>query len=163
MTDTPLSLYLDDLTVGDCFTSEEHALDEAQILAFATQFDPQPFHLDAQAAKHTLFQDLAASGWHTSAITMKLLVSSFPLGGGIIGAGGHIEWPRPTRAGDTLHVISKILDIVASRSKPDRGIVTVECRTLNQNDEVCQHLVTKLMVMRKEPIMLKPLSSPIPF
>lgn len=143
-------LYLDDLVVGAEYRSAEQHLNVEQIIAFARQFDPQSFHLDEEAAKNTLFQGLAASGWHTAAITMKLLVASVPLGSGIIGTGGDIEWPRQTRSGDTLHVVSKILDIVPSRSKPDRGIVSLECRTVNQNGETCQRLVTKLVVMRKQ-------------
>src|SRR5215813_10724432 len=90
-------LYLEDLKVGQRFRSMSHALDEAQIKAFAAQFDPQPFHLDHEAAKGTLFAGLAASGWHTAAITMRLLVESgLPLAGGIVGAGGEINWPKPT-------------------------------------------------------------------
>ena len=96
-------LFLDDLHVGQRFSSRSHTIDAAQIKAFAKQFDPQPFHLDEEAAKTTLFGGLAASGWHTMAITMKLLVASgLPLAVGIIGIGGEVSWPRPTRPGDTL-------------------------------------------------------------
>lgn len=142
-------IFLDDLSVGDEFTSDEHILDAEQIIKFAREFDPQPFHLDDEAAKSTFFEGLAASGWLTAAITMKLIVQSLPIGSGVIGLGGEIAWPRPTRPGETLRVESKVLEITPSRSKPDRGIVTVECRTLNQRDEVCQRIVTKLIVMRK--------------
>ncbi|MBS0317319.1 MAG: MaoC family dehydratase [Proteobacteria bacterium] len=142
-------LYLDDLVVGAEYRSAEHGLDAGQTVAFAREFDPQPFHLDAEAAKNSLFQGLSASGWHTAAITMKLLVGSVPLGNGIIGAGIEMQWPRPTRPDDTLHVVSRIVEIVPSRSKPDRGIVTVESLTLNQHGETCQRLVSKLVVMRR--------------
>lgn len=99
--DTPAPAYLDDLAVGDQFRSGEHAMDEDQIKAFAAQFDPQPFHLDDAAARATLFGGLAASGWHTAAVTMRLQVTSgLPIAGGIIGAGGELSWPRPTRATD---------------------------------------------------------------
>jgi|HubBroStandDraft_3_1064219.scaffolds.fasta_scaffold229986_2 acyl dehydratase len=102
-------LYLEDLAAGRRFTSATHAIDAAQIKAFAGQFDPQPFHLDDETAKGTLFAGLAASGWHTAAITMRLLVESgLPLAGGIIGAGGEINWPKPTRPGDVLRVVSEI-------------------------------------------------------
>ena len=91
-------LYLDDLQIGQRFTSGTHVVDEEQIKAFARQFDPQPFHLDNEAAKETLFSGLGASGWHTAAITMRLLVESgLPPGGGIVGAGGELDWPNPTR------------------------------------------------------------------
>src|SRR4030088_567641 len=87
--------YLDDLRIGQRFTSGVHVVDEAQIMAFARQFDPQPFHLSHDAAKGTLFAGLAASGWHTAAMTMRLLVDSgLPLAGGILGAGGEISWPQ---------------------------------------------------------------------
>jgi acyl dehydratase len=142
-------LYLDDLHADQSFRSAEHKMDADQIIAFARQFDPQPFHLDEVAAKDSFFQGLAASGWHPASITMRLINSSVPLGGGIIGLGGQIEWPRPTRPHDTLHVVVRILDVVASRSKPDRGMVQVECLTLNQHEEVCQKMTTKLMVMRR--------------
>ncbi|WP_302356905.1 MaoC family dehydratase [Alcaligenes sp. YSL9] len=142
-------VYLEDLALGMEFRSAEHALDEAQIISFARQFDPQPFHLDAEAAKGTFFQGLAASGWHTAAITMKLLVDSLVFNQGIIGAGGQIDWPRPTRPGDVLHVLSKIIDIQPSRSKADRGMVVVESHTLNQNNEVCQRLIAKLIAFRR--------------
>ena len=146
----PNPLFLEDLTVGDEFRSDEHRIDVEQIIAFARQFDPQPFHLNDAAARSTLFDGLAASGWHTAAVTMKLLVSSIPFGSGIIGAGGDIAWPRPTRPKDVLQVISTITDIRPSKSKPDRGMVTVECLTLNQRGETCQRLIAKLVVMRKK-------------
>jgi acyl dehydratase len=144
------ALFLDDLAVGQRFSSGSHTLDEAQIKAFAAQFDPQPFHLDGQAAKATLFGGLAASGWHTAAITMKLLVESgLPLSGGIIGSGGEISWPKPTRPGDTLHVVSEIDEVTPSRSRPDRGMIRVRSETRNQHGEVVQVLVAKLVVPRR--------------
>lgn len=142
-------LYLEDLTVGDRFRSASTSLDAAQIKAFASQFDPQPFHLDEQAAAASFFTGLAASGWHTAAITMRLLVDSVPLHGGLIGAGSEISWPRPTRPGDELHVQSEILAITPSRSKPDRGLVTCETLTVNQNGETVQRSVAKLLVFRR--------------
>ena len=143
-------LYLEDLEVGRRFTSATHAIDEAQIKAFATQFDPQPFHLDDAAAKATLFGGLAASGWHTAAITMRLLVESgLPLSGGIVGAGGEINWPKPTRPGDILKVVSEVEEVVPSRSRPDRGMVKVRSETRNQRGEVVQVLLAKLIVPRR--------------
>jgi acyl dehydratase len=142
--------YLDDLQVGDRFVSGEHALDEAQILSFAKQFDPQPFHLDHEAAKATLFGGLAASGWHTAAITMRLLVGDgLPLAGGIIGAGGEISWPKPTRPGDVLHVETEVVSVTPSRSRPDRGMVVVRSETRNQHGDVLQQSTYKLVVPRK--------------
>jgi acyl dehydratase len=143
-------LFLDDLGLGQRFTSATHLVDEAQILAFARQFDPQPFHLDHAAAGASLFGGLAASGWHTAAITMRLLVGDeAPFVGGIIGASVELRWPTPTRPDDVLRVVSEVLEIVPSRSKPERGMVTLRSETLNQHDEVRQILVSKLVVPRR--------------
>lgn len=143
-------LHLDDLVVGQRFASPSHQLDEAQIKSFAGQFDPQPFHLDDEAAKGTLFGGLAASGWHTAAVTMKLLVAGgAPIAGGIIGAGGEIKWPAPTRPGDILHVESEVIEIVPSKSRPDRGMVTLRSRTMNQDGQVVQEFTAKLVVQRR--------------
>jgi acyl dehydratase len=144
--------YLEDLQVGQRFTSSSHQIDAAQIKAFAGEFDPQPFHLDDEAAKGTLFGGLAASGWHTAAVTMRLLVETgLPLAGGILGVGGEISWPKPTRPGDVLHVVSEIEEVTPSRSRPDRGMVRVRNETRNQRDEVVQVLIAKLVVPRRTP------------
>jgi acyl dehydratase len=144
------TLYLEDLSPGDRFTSGEHALDAAQIIEFAQRFDPQPFHLDEEAAKGTFFQGLAASGWHTASITMRLLVQSgLPLADGVIGSGGEIQWPRPTRPGDVLYVESEVLEVTPSRSRPERGMVVVRSETRNQHGEVLQRLTTRLVVSRR--------------
>jgi acyl dehydratase len=146
----PTPLYLDDLHVGQRFTSGTRKVDEAEIKSFAREYDPQPFHLDNETAKATLFQGLAASGWHTMAMTMRLLVDGgAPIAGGIVGAGGEINWPRPTRPGDVLQVESEVVDITPSRSKPDRGMVTMRSETKNQRGEVVQVLVAKLVVPKR--------------
>ena len=143
-------LFLEDLQVGQRFLSGTHRIDEEQIRAFAGQFDPQPFHLDAEAAKETLFGGLVASGWHTAAITMRLLVvGGLRIAGGIVGAGGDISWPSPVRPGAVLHVESEILELRPSRSRPDRGVVTVRSETRDQLGEVVQVLVTTLVVPRR--------------
>ncbi|HEY9066506.1 MAG TPA: MaoC family dehydratase [Burkholderiaceae bacterium] len=148
MSRTPL--YLDDLKVGDTFRTATHTLDVEQIKAFAQQFDPQPFHLDEAAARESMFGGLAASGWHTAAITMRLLVSSGPpLANGIVGAGGEIEWKAPTRPGDVLQVHCEIVALTPSRSRPDRGLVVMRSNTVNQREEVVQTLTAKLMVGRR--------------
>ena len=143
-------LYLDDLQVGQRFTSGTHAIDEAQIKAFARQFDPQPFHIDGVAATASLFGGLVASGWHTAAITMKLLTESVPIANGVIGAGGDIAWPRPTLPGDILTVTSVLEEITPSRSRPDRGIVRMRSETRNQHDEIVQVLNSRLVVLRRD-------------
>ncbi|MFY7962791.1 MAG: MaoC family dehydratase [Elsteraceae bacterium] len=143
-------LYLDDLQVGQRFATGSHAVDEAQIIDFATQFDPQPFHTDPEAAKQTMFGGLAASGWHTMAITMRLIVGDgAPFAGGIIGAGAELSWPRPTRPGDVLTVVSEVMEINPSRSKPDRGMILLRSETRNQRDEVLQILLAKLIIPKR--------------
>jgi acyl dehydratase len=140
---------LDDLTVGDRYLSREFLLDTAQIKDFACNFDPQPFHLDEGIAAQSFFGGLAASGWHTAAITMRLMVESVPFADGLIGAGVEISWPRPTRPGDVLRVESTIIGIAPSRSRLDRGIVTLQTDTFNQNGDQVQKLVSKLLVFRR--------------
>jgi acyl dehydratase len=142
--------YLDDLQVGQRFSTGVHALDESQVIAFASQFDPQPFHLDAAAARHTVFEGLVASGWHTAAITMRLLVAGgLPIAGGLVGRAGEISWPKPTRPDDILRVESEVLEITPSRSTPERGMVKVRSETRNQRGEVVQILVARLVVPRR--------------
>ena len=143
-------LYLEDFAVGQRFVSATHAMDAEQIKAFASRFDPQPFHTDETAAEATFFHGLAASGWHTASITMSLLVKSgMSIAGGLIGAGGEISWPRPTRPDDVLVVESEVLAVTPSRSRPERGTITLKSETKNQKGEVVQVLTSKLLVWRR--------------
>ncbi len=142
-------LYIEDLHVGVRFTTREQLLDEKQIIDFAQQFDPQPFHTDVQAAQASLFGGLVASGWHTAALTMRLMVEAIPFASGLIGVGGECNWPRPARVGDTLHAEVEIIDIRPSKSHPDRGLATVKVNTLNQNGEAVQNLIAKIIVYRR--------------
>jgi acyl dehydratase len=144
------ALFFDDLTLGQRFTSASKQVDAAEIKSFARQFDPQPFHLDESEAKDTFFGGLAASGWHVAAITMSLLVGGgAPIAGGIVGAGGEIAWPKPTRPGDTLRVISEVVEMTPSKSRANRGMVTLRSETRNQNDDIVQVLNAKLVVPRR--------------
>jgi acyl dehydratase len=148
---TATALYLDDLVVGQRFTSASRTLSADEIKSFARAFDPQPFHLDEAAARETFFQGLAASGWHAAAIAMSLLVrGGLPIAGGIIGAGGEIAWRKPIRPGDTLHVESEIVEVTPSRSRPDRGTVVARSDTINQNGEVVQTFTARLVVPRRK-------------
>jgi acyl dehydratase len=143
-------LYLEDLQVGQQFMSESHVMEAEKIKEFAAEFDPQPFHLDEAAADASVFHGLAASGWHTAAVAMRLLVAGgLPFATGIVGLGGEISWPKPTRPGDTLHVKTEIIEIAPSRSKPDRGIVTVRGTMFNQRQEAVYLLTAKLLVFRR--------------
>jgi len=147
--EAPTTLYLEDLSVHQRFTSGLYHMEEDRMKAFAAEFDPQPFHLDEAAAQRSVFHGLAASGWHTAAVTMRLLVGSLPFASGMIGLGGEISWPKPTRPGDTLRVESEILEIVASRSKPNQGVVIVRCITLNQKGDHVQAFTAKILVFKR--------------
>jgi acyl dehydratase len=143
-------LYLEDVHVGMRVVTDKHLLDAEQIKAFARQFDPQAFHLDEGTAADTFFQGLAASGWHTCAITMRLLTTMRPtIAGGIIGAGAEVNWPTVTRPGDELRVEGEIAEIRPSRTRADRGIVLLRSQTLNQHNEVRQQLAAKLVMFRR--------------
>ena len=143
--------YLEDFAVGQTFGSGRLVVEEARIKTFAAEFDPQPFHIDAEAACRSLFGGLAASGWHTAALTMRLLVESDikPVGG-IIGAGfDELRWPRPVRPGDELRVESEVLEVRPSKSRPEQGMIKVRTTTLNQNGEPVQISVGNLVVPRR--------------
>jgi acyl dehydratase len=143
-----MTLYLEDFAVGQKHLSGKIRVDAEAIRAFATQFDPQPFHLDDEAARGSLFDGLAASGWHTAALTMRLLVDSgMKPAGGIIGTrADELKWPRPVRPGDELHVEAEVLEVRPSRSRPGEGYVKVRSTTMNQKGEPVQVLVMNLLV-----------------
>jgi acyl dehydratase len=146
----PTIFYLEDFKVGDRFTTGEYRMDAAEIKAFAAQFDPQPFHLDEEAAKHSLFGGLAASGWHTAAVAMRLMVNGgLPIAGGLIGSSADMRWPIPTRPGDVLHVDCEVLEIRPSRSRPDRGMVKIHCDTRNQRGESVQSADMQVLAFRR--------------
>ena len=143
--------YFDEMQLGQKFISRTYEMTEARIKQFAAEFDPQPFHLDEAAADNSVFQGLAASGWHTAAVTMRLIVTDggLPFASGAIGLGGEIEWPRPTRPGDILHVESEIMEIIPSRSKPNQGIVRVRNTTLNQQGNPVQIFTAKILAYKR--------------
>jgi acyl dehydratase len=146
----PAVLYLDDLAVGRRFTTRSLTLTLEGCKAFAAEFDPQPFHLDDDAAQRSVFGRIAASGWYTASLSMRLLVEGeMTIAGGLIGLGGEITWPRPTYPGDTLRVETEVLAVRTSESKPGRGIVTVRNQTLNQHGEPVQTAVVKMLVPRR--------------
>lgn len=143
--------YLEDFTVGQVFNSARTRVDKEQIVAFARQFDPQPFHLDDEAARKTPFQGLAASGWHTAGMTMRMMLDGeFKPVGGILGVGfDDLSWPRPVRPGDELHAKSEILEVRPSKSRPDRGMIRVRTTTYNQKDEPVMAFTGNLLVPRR--------------
>lgn len=133
-------LYLEDLFVGQIFRGGPVEVTAEQIKRFAAEFDPQPFHLDEDAARDSLFGGLVSSGWMTASLSMRLLTISMPLAGGVIGTGGRVEWPRPVRPGDRLSIETEILELRPSRSRPDRGVVKMRTATTNQSGEAVQIL-----------------------
>ena len=143
--------YFDDFAVGQKFVSaKRRRVEAAEIKEFAAAYDPQPFHLDEDAAQHSVFAGLAASGWHTAALTMSLIVGSeFRPAGGILGFGGELSWLKPVRPGDELRVESEILELRPSRSRPGQGLVTVRVTTLNQHGEAVQTFTPTLLVNRR--------------
>jgi acyl dehydratase len=151
MKDRNPAKYLEDFTVGETFRSGVVSVDLAAIKQFAAQFDPQPFHLEEGAGHASLFGGLVASGWHTAALTMRLIVQSeLQIVGGAIGAGvDQLQWPRPVRPGDVLRVESEVLEVRPSKSRPDRGIVKTRTTTFNQDDQPVMVMVSNLVVPRR--------------
>ena len=143
--------YLEDFFVGQVFNSSRIKVEKDEIIEFGKRFDPQPYHIDEVAARDTVFRGLAASGWHTAAMTMRILVDGeFRPAGGIIGVGfDELSWPRPVRPGDELHAKSEVLDVRPSKSRPDRGLIRVKTTTFNQNDDVVQVYTGNLIVPRR--------------
>src|SRR5437868_5350228 len=146
--------YLEDFAPGQKYGGHTRlSVSAERIKSFAAEFDPQPFHLDDAAARASIFRGLAASGWHTAAMTMRLLVESdLQPAGGIVGAGfDEFRWPLPVRPGDELRVEVEVLDVRASKSRPDLGVIKVRTTTLNQNGQAVQVSVGNLMVPRRPP------------
>jgi acyl dehydratase len=143
--------FLEDLAPGQVFTSEARAVvDAGSIKRFAGEFDPQPFHLDEATARPTFFKKLVASGWHTTAVTMQLLVQTLPLSEGVIGSGvDELRWPRPVKPGDTLRVQCEVIDVTPSKLHPSRGTVRMRMTTLNQNDQPVQTMIANLLAFRR--------------
>lgn len=143
--------FLDDFEVGQVFDSAGTVeVTTDAIKQFAGQYDPQPFHLDEAAAEASFFRGLAASGWHTAALTMRLLVDTLPVQGGLIGAGfEEFRWPRPTRPGDVLRVQAEVLGVKMSQSKPQQGFLYHRVTTFNQHDEPVLVMTGNLLVPRK--------------
>jgi acyl dehydratase len=144
-------LYFENLHVGDRFGSDTIEVTKESIFDFARQFDPQPFHLDVEAAERSIFKELTTSGWHTAALSMRLFVTGEfqPVGGSIGLAVDELRWPQPVRPGDILKVETEILDMRASRSKPDRGVIRIRNVTTNQQGEVVQTFLAFVMIRRR--------------
>ena len=142
--------YFEDLKAGDQFKSGTYKVTEEQIISFAREFDPQPFHLDPAVARQPMFKGLIASGWHTAAITMRLFVQTLNFAEGAIGLGvDELRWPNAVRPGDALQVETEIVDLRESRSKPSQGIVRIRNVTTNQRGEVVQTMFASALVLRR--------------
>ena len=145
--------YLEDFVVGQTFGSGRLRIDKERILSFAAEFDPQPFHLDEAAARHSIFGGLAASGWHTAAVTMRLMIETeLKPAGGFVGAGlDECRWPRPVRSGDELRVECEVIEVRPSKSRPEQGLIKLRTTTLNQHGEaVLVHVVNMVVPCRKQ-------------
>src|SRR6185312_2410256 len=140
--------YLEDFAVGQVYKTGRLRIEGDRIKSFASEFDPQPYHLDDDVARSTIFACLAASGWHTAAATMRLMVEGdLKPAGGIIGLGfEEFRWPTPVRPGDELRVESEVLEVRSSKSRPDQGLIKLRNTTLNQNDEAVQVTIGSLLV-----------------
>jgi acyl dehydratase len=142
--------YFEDLKGGDRFKSATYQVSEEQLISFAREFDPQPFHLDAAVADQTMFKGLIASGWHTAAITMRLFVQTLNFAEGAIGLGvDELRWPNAVRPGDRLQVETEIVDLRVSRSKPSHGVVRLRYVTTNQRNEIVQTMSASALVLRR--------------
>ncbi|WP_409077050.1 MaoC family dehydratase [Paraburkholderia sp. FT54] len=144
--------YLEDFSVGQMFGSGRLRIDKERVLAFAAEFDPQPFHLDESAARRSIFGGLAASGWHTAAVTMRLMIETeLKPAGGFVGAGlDECRWPRPVRPGDVLRVECEVIEVRPSKSRPEQGVIKLRTTTLNQNDEAVLVHVVNMVVPRRQ-------------
>jgi acyl dehydratase len=147
----PKEHFLEDFSVGQTYRNGSVAVSADQIKSFASQFDPQPFHLDETAGAASVFGGLVASGWHTAALTMRLIVDSdIKIAGGSIGAGvDELKWPTPVRPGDTLHALSEVLEVRPSKSRPDLGIIKMRTQTFNQHDQLVLSFVANIVVPRR--------------
>lgn len=130
--------YFEDFVVGSTTTVGTRSVTEEEIIAFARQFDPQPFHVDKDAAAHSIFGGIIASGWHTCGLIMRVMVDGFLKDSTSLGSPGldEIRWIKPVRGGDTLTITTTVLDAKASTSRPDRGVVWTEWRATNQHGEL---------------------------
>jgi acyl dehydratase len=143
--------FFEDIKAGDRFTSETFRVSEAQIISFAREFDPQPFHLDAAVARQTMFKDLIASGWHTAGITMRLFVQTLNFAEGAIGLGvDELRWPTAVKPNDALRVETEIVDLRESQSKPSHGIVRIRNVTTNQRGDIVQTMYASALVLRRK-------------
>jgi acyl dehydratase len=142
--------YFEDLKKGDRFTSEAYKVSEEQIVSFAREFDPQPFHIDSEVAATTMFGGIFASGWHTAAITMRLFVKTLNFAEGAIGLGvDELRWPTAVKPGDELRVEVEIVDLRESRSKPTHGVVRLRYVTRNQRGEIVQTMFASALVKQR--------------
>ena len=145
-----MTLYLEDLSEGQIFRSEPRVLAAEEIIRFARDNDPQYFHIDAEAAKASLFGGLVASGWQTAALSMRLLIEGpAPFAGGLVGMGAELSWPKPVRPGNSIRIEAEVTQVSRSRSRPDRGIVTLRLTTFNQRDEPVQKVFARVLVFAR--------------
>ena len=144
-------LYMEDVSIGQKYIAGPHEMTADEIIRYAREFDPQDFHTNPEAARHTVFGELVASGWHTASVTMSLILKAVPkMKGGMIGrAVENMNWPRPVRPGDFLSVTCEIQTITPSKTNPNRGTIRVYTRTVNQRGETVMEMTTVIMIPRR--------------
>ena len=140
-----------DLKIGQSFLSDKTEMKKENMIEFAKEFDPQPFHVDEEAGKDSFFRTLAASGWHSAGVTMNLMINSFPIEHGIVGSNIELKWTKPVVPGDILQVKTTVTDIYQSTSKPNNVFLTLKTETFNQDKEVCQILVSHVLAFKEKP------------
>ena len=143
--------YLEDFEVGETLELGSCHVSREEILGFARRYDPQPFHVDEAAARQSIYGGLIASGWHTTAMLMRLLVDGMAAGAASMGSPGadEIRWLKPVRPGDTLTARVVILDVVPSRSKPDRGHMRAAYEVFNQKGEKVMTMISRGIYARR--------------
>jgi acyl dehydratase len=145
--------YWEDFEVGESTELGSHSITEAEILAFARKYDPQPFHTDPEAARRSIFGGLIASGWHTASLVMRILVEHYLARGAAVASPGvdELRWLQPVRPGDVLRVRVTVLEARRSRSKPDRGLVRTRIEALNQDDAVVMSMIAMNLFLCRVP------------
>ena len=144
------TLHFEDLEVGMRFESREMKVSGEEVLEFARRYDPQPFHTDPAAAKDTFFREWVASGWHTSALSMRLVVETVLIEGGVIGGGvEELRWPNALKPGDTIRLVVEVIEKRTLKSRGDIGLVKVRMTTLNQRGEIVQTMIPNLFAPRR--------------
>jgi len=146
-------IYWEDFTPGDTAPIGEKIMEQAEMIAFARDYDPQPFHIDAEAARQSMYGGLIASGWHTVALVMRMMVDSYLNASASLGSPGvdHVRWLKPVRPGDVIRATRTVLETRPSDSRPEMGLVKTRWEVFNQSDELVMTMEGYGMFERRQP------------